>query len=394
MSKKKSDKSPFAGLLAEKLKALDLDLKESPPEADKPAAHSDKHREKRAAERDAYFDSIAPDPDDTPPLSDAELFEKSIREMAPEDVYRKKSAPAHTLASKLGAARGARYDATDASNRQAPKDAAPTDTPAEDAQPEATRPLTDAELFKMSVQGIAPEDIYRGKFAGEGPKLPPPQEDRAPAPTPTKPAGKLTKRQRRQAEEDARLAEEYAREAVGQAREMRLFEKTVGKVDKVMRSDKYRLPSEPDPVKDAERRTAPAVYSSESPESLITPPLPKSGEGLHKVGAFDPAQRDLYDRYKKRSRQHEVPELNVRGDVVEDALRQVELFVHLQCKEKRRFVRIIHGRGLQSDGLPVLKPAILHWLEGPGFRYVRGYVPERNSAGDYGSLIVELEREA
>lgn len=100
----------------------------------------------------------------------------------------------------------------------------------------------------------------------------------------------------------------------------------------------------------------------------------------------------MLDRYKKRSRRHDVPERNFRGDSVEDALRQLELFVHQHWKDGARFVRVIHGRGLQSDGDPVLKPAILRWLEGPGFRYVRGYVPEVNSAGDYGSLIVELEK--
>lgn|SRR5690554_3819377 len=307
MSDKKPEKSPFAGLLAEKLKSLNLNLKEAPAEDKKKSARAKKER----AERDAPPTDELAEPEEAAPLSDAELFEKSIKEMAPED-------------------------------------------------------------------------IYRGKFAGEGPKLAPPGPSAQPAQKPAQ----LSKEE----QAAARLADEEAREAVGQAREMRLFEKTVGKVEKVARADKYRRPTMPDPAEDAARRTAPAAYSSEPPEALITPPLPKSGPGLHEVGAFDPAQRDLHARYKKRARQHEIPEINVRGDSVEDALRQVELFVHQQCKDNRQFVRIIHGRGLQSDGAPVLKPAILHWLEGPGFRYVRGYVPERNSAGDYGSLIVELER--
>lgn len=319
MSHKKPKKSPFAGLLAEKLKALDLNLKEAPPEDEK-KTRAQEQRAKRSSDRHAYPNYEIPEEPDVAPLSDAELFEKSIREMAPEDVY-------------------------------------------------------------------------RGKFAGEGPKLPPSKEDVAEARA--KSAPKPSQEQTHQSEADPRIAqaaEESAREAVGEAREMRLFEKTVGRVDKVVRGDKYRRPPMPDPTEDAARRTGHAAFSSDSPESLTTPPLPKSGEGLNQVGAFDAAQRDLHARYKKRARQHEVSEINIRGDSVEDALRQVELFVHQQCKEKRRFLRIIHGRGLQSNGDPVLKPAILHWLEGPGFRYVRGYVPERNSAGDYGSLIVELER--
>lgn len=329
MSDKKPEKSPFAGLLADKLKSLDLELKESP------AKDAQKDRPSRTKDR---------------PSKASKSGSKHLRDDAPK----RRSRRQYRL---------------------------PNDTVPDDAEP-----LSDAELFEKSIQEMAPEDIYRGKFAGEGPKLPPasPTSEHAP-----QQSAQDSHKHAKMSEEDAQAAEDSAREAVGQAREMRLFEKTVGPVDPLVKRDKYRRPSMPDPGEDAARRTA---YRSESPESLITPPLPKSGDGLNQVGPFDAAQRDLHARYKKRARQHEVAEINVRGDNVEDALRQVELFMHLQFKEKRRFTRIIHGRGLQSDGKPVLKPAILHWLEGPGFRYVRGYVPERNSSGDYGSLIVELER--
>jgi DNA-nicking Smr family endonuclease len=314
MSDKKPEKSPFAGLLADKLKSLDIEPsapnpdKQAPPEDKKPRAKSSKSSES----------SESPESRQAPKLSDAELFERSVREMNPED-------------------------------------------------------------------------IYRGKFMGEGPKLDADEDaaevsERRPdePETPDAPT-----------EEEAPSDEEAAREAIGEARDIRLFEQAVGSVDKVMRSDKYRRPSMPDPAEDAARRTAHQNgYRSDSPESMITPPLPKSGEGLNRVGPLDAAQRDLHRRYEKRERQYQVKEINVRGDSVEDALRQVELFVHQQWKDDARFVRIIHGRGLQSDGAPVLKPAILHWLEGPGFRYVRGYVPEVNGAGDYGSLIVELERKS
>lgn len=317
MSDKKPEKSPFAGLLAEKLKSLNLDLKEAPADA--------KQGSRRPQEQPARADLSAGD--------------------------------------ALG-------------------------QPEEEEEEEAA-PLSDAELFEQAIGQIAPEDIYRGKFAGQGPRLAP-----ARSPAEREARASLSKEDKARARQADEQADQQAREAVGQAREMRLFEKTVGKVEKLARADKYRRPAMPDPAEDAARRTAPAAYSSEPPDALLTPPLPKSGQGLHEVGAFNPAQRDLHARYKKRARHHEIPEINLRGDSVEDALRQVELFMHQQCKDQRQFVRIIHGRGLKSDGDPVIKPAILHWLEGPGFRYVRGYVPERNSAGDYGSLIVELERKS
>src|SRR5690554_2944105 len=136
MSDKKPEKSPFAGLLAEKLKSLNLNLKEAPAEDKKKSARAKKER----AERDAP-----------------------------------------------------------------PTDAPPTD---ELAEPEEAAPLSDAELFEKSIQEMAPEDIYRGKFAGEGPKLAPPGPSAQPAQKPAQ----LSKEE----QAAARLADEEARE-IGRA---------------------------------------------------------------------------------------------------------------------------------------------------------------------------------
>ncbi len=251
--------------------------------------------------------------------------------------------------------------------------------------PEQPSELSDEELFARALDDLDPTDLYRGKFEGKGPSFPERTQ-------PGSPQSRATRDQaaRRAADESVEQPDDdQARAEVAKAREARIFEKAVGPVDQRIPRDKYRRPSMPDPAEDAARR---AAYRSESPDGLITPALPKSGDGLNNVGPLDAAQKDLLERYKKRARRHDAPEINVRGDTVDDALRQLELFVHLQWKERVRFVRIIHGRGLRSDGDPVLKPAVLRWLEGPGFRYVRGYVPEVNAGGDYGSLLVELER--
>lgn len=311
MSDKKREKSPFAGLLAEQLKSLKIEL------------------------------------------ADPEAAEKSGASAQP----------------KPSAQHGARRYETG------------KESGAEDVE---APPLSDAELFQKTIQEMNPEDIYRGKYMGEGPAV---ESGGAKGP------GRRARASQAQSEEDPaeEAGDEAAREGVKEARDMLLFERAVSGVEQLEGGDKYRRPHTRDPAEDAERRSA---YRSDSPQALNTPPLPKSGEGLNKVPPLVAAQRELHQRYKKRERQYEVSELNVRGDSVEDALRQVELFIHQQWKRDGRYVRIIHGRGLQSNGDPVLKPAILHWLEGPGFRYVRGYIPELNKAGDYGSLIVELERKS
>ncbi|MFU8803171.1 MAG: Smr/MutS family protein, partial [Bradymonadaceae bacterium] len=175
--------------------------------------------------------------------------------------------------------------------------------------------------------------------------------------------------------------EEEAREQVHERREEAVFERSVGPVKKL--EDKYYKPPPGSRVRDR-------PYSSEPAKDLITPGLPRSGPGLNEVPSLDGAQRAMLKRLDKVRIQNAIRELNIRGDGVEDALRQLELFVHKAWKDEERFVRIIHGRGLRSENEPVLKPAVLTWLEGPGLRYIRGYVPEIQSGGDYGSLIVEL----
>lgn len=242
--------------------------------------------------------------------------------------------------------------------------------------------LTDGQLFEHALGAIKPEVIYDGKYRGEVHGLP-----KAPAaPTAAQRRGP-TKAQRAQQSQD----EEAARAAIQDLRERSFFERMVGGVERVEAGDKYYVPPTPTAEQLLEK-PEPRPYSTEHPDGLITPPMPKSGDGLSKV-ELDASQSGLLKRFKLWARREAVEVLNVRGDTVEDALRQVELFFHQQWKINVRYVRVIHGRGLNSEEqLPVLKPAVLTWLEGPGLRYIRGYAPELNSAGDYGSVIVQLKQ--
>jgi DNA-nicking Smr family endonuclease len=370
--KKKNEKSPFAGALADKLKDLDVDTSakkkpqaedESPPaEAPREFQRTDWQKDKLEAEPEA----------EQPELSDEELFRQAFRNVDQEAIDQ-----AHRTPRK---APGPPSRESDQAGQAPPSvdERGPVDEHEPPEQDTPSRQLSERELFERAVEGLDPADVYSGKFHGEGPELPPEPEESEESEEP---------------EEDAPAvggapSEDEAREAVAQKREIRQFEKAVGPVDKKnVRRRKYRQPNRPAP-EDHVRQVA--SYRSDSPSDMITPPLPKTGEGLNNVGGLMPAQKDMLGRYKKRSRRNEVPEINVRGDTVDDALRQIELFVHQQWKQNAHFVRIIHGRGLQSDGDPVLKPAVLRWLEGPGYRYIKGYVPEVNSAGDYGSVVAEL----
>jgi DNA-nicking Smr family endonuclease len=389
--KKKNEKSPFAGALADKLKNLDVDTsarscqqdeQQQAQEATPPRASS--HLDTSSA--DEPVEPVEPVEPLEPALSDEELFQQAFENVDREAIERahrpaprrKRARPSVDEDVDKGAhPRGAREE-TKQQARGADRRRASSEQP--------QKPLSERDLFEKAVQELEPGDVYSGKFHGQGPELPPEPE----ASDVDEEAPPVNEEAPPVNEEAPPVNEDEAREAVAKKREKLHFERAVGPVDeKNRRRQKYRKQSRPDPEEHVKQVTS---FRSDSPDDMITPPLPKAGEGLNNVGPLTGAQKDMLARYKKRSRRREVPEINVRGDSVEDALRQIELFVHLQWKEKARFVRVIHGRGLQSDGDPVLKPAVLRWLEGPGYRYIKGYVPEVNSARDYGSVVAELER--
>jgi hypothetical protein len=245
--------------------------------------------------------------------------------------------------------------------------------------------LDDAQLFERAVETIKPEAIYPGKYQGEVKGLPA-------APTPAPVLSKKEKKLGPAAQLAREAADAEAREAIFEQRERLVFERMVGGVNQIDGADKYYVPPPPDPEALAEQAAALVrPYSTEQPEGLLTSVMPKSGDGLSCVKELDVAQVGLLKRFKLWSRGETIEPLNVRGDTVSDALRQLELFFHQQWRRDVRYVRVIHGRGLQSeDQQPVVKPAVLTWLEGPGLRYVRGYAPELTPSGDYGSVVVQL----
>ncbi|MEM1348721.1 MAG: Smr/MutS family protein [Myxococcota bacterium] len=235
--------------------------------------------------------------------------------------------------------------------------------------------VSDEELFEQTLEQLTPEDIYQGKYIGNPRQLPSALKAQT-TPEPDAP--------QRSAQE-----QEEQRKIIAELREDTLFEKAVGLMDSVVDDGKYYK------RKPKARSLATALGGDDEPAhplGLITPSLPRQGEELHAPGALVPSQKGLLQRCKLHARTDAVPTLNLRRDVLEDAMRQLELFMHQSWKDDARFVRVIHGRGVRSEHSPVLKPAVLEWLEGPGLRYIRGYAPEMTQGGDYGSLVVALGR--
>lgn len=241
--------------------------------------------------------------------------------------------------------------------------------------------LSDEQLFEHALDQINPQKIFQGKFVGQGVELP------KPAPSPSGPAQAAAKAA---AKAEALAEAEAASQDEAELREEVQFVRALGYIDPLGQRDKYHKPkagthvSRFDQLRDR-------GYTTEYPDGLLTPQLPKEGPGLHLV-ELDLAQKGLINRFKLHTRQDACATLNLHGEVLEDALRQLELFVHQEHKSGASYVRLVHGKGLNSEeGKPVLKPAVLQWLEGPGLRYIRGYAPEVGADGNYGSLVVALD---
>lgn len=288
-----------------------------------------------------------------------------------------------TLADQLKAALPTKPEAkpSPASPAKPQPSSAPAPTP--EASPALVEALparlSDEQLFEHALDQINPQKIFQGKFVGQGVELPkPPKPDAAQAQAKAKALADEAAKTEANTESEAELREEVQ------------FVRALGYIDPLGQRDKYHKPkpgthvSRFDQLRDR-------GYTTEYPDGLLTPQLPKDGPGLHFV-ELDPAQKGLINRFKLHTRQDACATLNLHGDVLEDALRQLELFVHQEHKGGASYVRIVHGKGLNSEeGKPVLKPAVLQWLEGPGLRYIRGYAPEVGVDGNYGSLVVALD---
>jgi len=103
-----------------------------------------------------------------------------------------------------------------------------------------------------------------------------------------------------------------------------------------------------------------------------------------------PAHRELLRRSR---RQGVMRVLSVRRYRKAEALGELEAFVCDCAASGERFARIVHGKGIHSEGEPVLKAAVIDWCAGPGIRWVRAWAPEIDASGRFGSLVVELVRD-
>jgi len=328
--------------LADQLADLDIEVSDKSPDDDDPPSGSSKPAsppQSPTSERESS-------------LSDEELFRQAVDDIDDGEIP----------------------DGTDP-GPASPTSQSASSTPAHQRQHKADdNPVkSDRELFEQAVDDIDPAKLYDAKFRGQSGtdrQLPDEPPDDPVATSPSSPST---------TDDAPEMDEARARQQAQQLQDEALFQKMVGDVDPLEGRDKYHRSRNT-----AQSRPSKAV----SKDKLSTPSLPQSGEGLNYIPPLADSQKSLLRRH--REFEHHVPQLHLRGMTRRNALEQLREFIPDHHGTEARFVRIIPGRGLQSNTDPVLNPTVLQWLEGPGLEYIRGYAPERLQGGDYGSLIVEL----
>ncbi len=83
-------------------------------------------------------------------------------------------------------------------------------------------------------------------------------------------------------------------------------------------------------------------------------------------------------------------EIDFHGWKLDIAIIQLERFLQRSIDQGYRCVRIIHGKGLNSKGEPVLKNGIRTWLKNQGKKYIIKSAEPDNKNGGSGAILVSL----
>jgi len=165
-----------------------------------------------------------------------------------------------------------------------------------------------------------------------------------------------------------------------------LFAQAMGKVRRLEKADKVH-PEKPKPKRDihskqliASRLTPVQPTAEHTPEEGDEPWILKtsgiSREKLKALGAGRPPI-DL--------------ETDLHGMNREQSVAALAQMMEVAIAERYRVLCIVHGRGLHSQGKPVLKEAVYEWLRsGPFAGHVLAVIPKPYTGG--GSALVLLRR--
>jgi DNA-nicking Smr family endonuclease len=149
-----------------------------------------------------------------------------------------------------------------------------------------------------------------------------------------------------------RIVEDVSVEQVKEVQEIRYFQREVGQLQRRFKDGKYYVPEK------------------------------------HHID--DSEQESVRRRFERICKGRSVPELDLHDVTSKDVLEILEGFVLDAQIKGAKFVRIIHGKGKNSTGAPVLKPLVLQWMNTS--RLCCGNAPVIEADDDFGVTILELRR--
>ncbi len=82
--------------------------------------------------------------------------------------------------------------------------------------------------------------------------------------------------------------------------------------------------------------------------------------------------------------------IDLHGYTLQEAKEELREFILGAMKRGLSCVKVIHGRGLRSQGRPILKEAVLKWLERDFRKWIVAYVTARACDGGLGAIYVLL----
>lgn len=161
-----------------------------------------------------------------------------------------------------------------------------------------------------------------------------------------------------------------------------LFAKAMQGVRPARKSSRVRRAS-PEPAKPVSAAPAKAELVMPSSSSQA----PQAGEAPWTLCASGVSR----ERLRRLAASPAEREIDLHGHTRDETMRVLEVAVMTALARGERTLCIVHGRGLHSQGRPVLKQAVFQWLrEGPCAGFVLAAVPRVGSGG--GASMVLFRR--
>ncbi|MES0371639.1 MAG: Smr/MutS family protein [Mariprofundaceae bacterium] len=169
-----------------------------------------------------------------------------------------------------------------------------------------------------------------------------------------------------------------------------LFSKAMSIVRPIAKSDKANIEKSKPGKAETHKKIGKKLPSTTLPSSSHSHAAPETTEEPWILKSSGISQEKLKQLGSGR------PPINLETDLHgmtrNEALSALEKMLEIALTEQHRVLCIVHGRGLHSQGKPVLKETVYQWLRsGPYASHILAAIPKPYTGG--GSCLVLLRRD-